>query len=158
VIGKRCSSKKTRKNKKEQERKNMSVVAELITKEADGTLNFGNYELTAKAKVDGFEAAGDLYKVKTYADITKLEKNGMFLYESVPGTAVHRFCEDADGVSFLVEAAEDCDVTLGLEENQEYTVTVAGRDLGTMKTNMGGKLSVSLEMEAGESQKVTIKK
>lgn len=136
----------------------MSVVAELITKEADGTLGFGNYQLNQKAKLDGFESGGDLYKVKTYGDITKLEKNGMFVYESVPGTAVHGFLADENGVSFLVEAAGDCEVTLGLEENQEYTVTVDGKDLGAMKTNMGGKLSVSLELDAGAAKKVTVRK
>ena len=30
---------------------------------------------------------GDLYKVKTFKEITKLERNGMFVYESVPGTS-----------------------------------------------------------------------
>lgn len=34
---------------------------------------------------------GDLYKVKTFKEITKLERNGMFVYESVPGTAVTDF-------------------------------------------------------------------
>lgn len=28
-----------------------------------------------------------MYKVKTYNEITKLERNDMFVYESVPGTA-----------------------------------------------------------------------
>ena len=41
-----------------------------------------------KTKKDGFEFQGDIYKVKTFKEITKLEKNGMFVYESVPGTAV----------------------------------------------------------------------
>lgn len=136
----------------------MSVVAELIAREAEGKLNFGNYELSAKAKLDGFEAGGDLYKVKTYADITKLEKNGMFVYESVPGTAVHGFQADENGVTFSVEAAGDCEITVGLEENQEYTVAVDGKELGTMKTNMGGKLSVSLEMEAGRPRTVAVRK
>ena len=30
-----------------------------------------------------FEHQGDLYKVKTFKEITKLERNGMFVYESV---------------------------------------------------------------------------
>lgn len=136
----------------------MSVVTELILKEDNGSLSFGNYELSAKAKLDNYEVEGDLYKVKTYCDITKLEKNGMFVYESVPGTSVHEFTADEDGVSFTVEGARDCQITLELLENQEYTVTVNGEDLGQMKTNMGGKLSLSLEMDAGVGQTVTIKK
>lgn len=136
----------------------MSVVTELILKEDNGTISFGNYELNAKAKLDNYEVGGDLYKVKTYGDITKLEKNGMFVYESVPGTSVHQFMADEDGVSFIVEAARDCQITLELLENQEYTVTVNGEELGQMKTNMGGKLSVSLEVEPGVGQTVTIRK
>ena len=66
----------------------MAVIDELIREESDGSLNFGNYELTSKTKKDGFEYNGDSYKIKTFNEITKLERNGMFVYESVPGTVV----------------------------------------------------------------------
>ena len=69
----------------------MAVVKELLRAEADGTLSFGDYTLASKTKLDGFEFQGDIYKVKTFREITKLEKNGMFSYESVPGTAVEHF-------------------------------------------------------------------
>ena len=68
----------------------MAVISELLRSEADGTISFGDYTLSAKAKLDNFEHQGDLYKVKTCREITKLERNGMFVYESVPGTAVER--------------------------------------------------------------------
>ena len=74
----------------------MSVIKDLICTEEDGTLSFGNYELAEKAKRSDYEHEGDLYKVKTFAEITKLEKNGMFVYESVPGTAVHHFHSTAE--------------------------------------------------------------
>lgn len=61
----------------------MAVVTELLRGESDGTISFGNHKLEQKAKLEDFEHAGDLYKVKTYATMTKLEKNGMFMYESV---------------------------------------------------------------------------
>ena len=83
----------------------MAVVEGLIRSEADGTLSFGNHMLKDKAKKEDFEHNGDLYKVKTYATMTKLEKNGMFAYESVPGTSVNHFEESQDGVDFLVEGA-----------------------------------------------------
>ena len=66
----------------------MAAVKELLRAEADGALGFGDYTLSSKTKLDGFEFQGDVYKVKTFSEITKLEKNGMFVYESVPGTAV----------------------------------------------------------------------
>ena len=67
----------------------MAVVEELIRTEADGGISFGNYELDTKTKVSDFEYEGDLYKVKTFKEITKLERNGLFVYESVPVSYTH---------------------------------------------------------------------
>lgn len=64
----------------------MATIKELIRIEESGGISFGNYELAAKTKRSDFEYNGDLYKVKTFHEITKLEKNEMFVYESVPGT------------------------------------------------------------------------
>lgn len=75
----------------------MAVVEELLRSESNGNISFGNHELAVKAKLEDYEHAGDLYKVKTFQAITKLEKNGLFLYESVPGTSVHDFCESESG-------------------------------------------------------------
>lgn len=136
----------------------MSVISELIRTESDGTISFGDYSLGAKAKLDNFEHAGDLYKVKTFKEITKLERNGMFVYESVPGTAVTNFKATETGVSFAVEGTEDSQITLELEENAEYDVSVNGTETGTMKTNLGGKLSISVEMNGSESVSVTVTK
>ena len=58
----------------------MAVVEQLLRSEADGSISFGNHALAHKAKLEDFEHGGDLYKVKTFATMTKLEKNGMFLY------------------------------------------------------------------------------
>ena len=129
----------------------MAVVEELLRTEKSGAISFGNYKLGAKAKVEDYEHGGDLYKVKTYNELTKLEKNGMFAYESQPGTSVTDFQETEDGVTFRVEAAEDAQITVGLKEDTEYRVTVGDTDIGTMKTNLSGKLSISVELEsAGE--------
>ena len=129
----------------------MAAVKELLKAETDGTLSFGDYTLSSKTKLDGFEFQGDLYKVKTFSEITKLEKNGMLAYESDPGTSVLRFEETEDGVSFVVEGDADVQITVGLEEDTEYSVSVGNTDIGTMKTNLSGKLSLSAELEnAGE--------
>lgn len=81
----------------------MSVVKELIRTEDNGTISFGNYELAQKSKVSDFEYDGDMYKVKTYNEITKLERNGMFVYESVPGTTVLNLDTEENKMSFTVE-------------------------------------------------------
>ena len=129
----------------------MAVVEELLRTEENGTVSFGDYTLDAKAKVEDYEHGGDLYKVKTYRKLTKLEKNGMFAYESEPGTSVLTFEETENGVSFLVEGEADAQITVGLEEDTEYRVSVDHKDIGTMKTNLSGKLSISVELaNAGE--------
>ncbi len=129
----------------------MAIVEELLRNESDGTVSFGNHKLAKKEKVEDFEHSGDLLKVKTFREITKLEKNGLFLYESVPGTSVLNFTEKETGVEFVVEGDEDAQVTLGLNDDTEYEVFIGGRSMGTMKTGLGGKLSLSVELQnAGE--------
>nr|MCR5303645.1 endosialidase [Lachnospiraceae bacterium] len=83
----------------------MAEVTDLIRLEDNGSLGFGDHLLPEKKKLDGFEKGGDVYKVKTFSGITKLEKNGMFMYESVPGTTVSGFSETTDSVSFRVEGS-----------------------------------------------------
>ena len=126
----------------------MAGVAELIKIEENGAISFGNHTLAAKAKLEDFAYAGDLLKVKTYKDITKLEKNGMFVYESVPGTTVYEFAEKEDGVDFQVEGDGDAQITIGLNDDTEYEVFVDGKSIGTMKTGLGGKLSLGVELDA----------
>ena len=129
----------------------MAVVEELLRSETDGKVSFGNHRLAQKAKVEDFPHAGDLLKVKTCSAITKLEKNGLFLYESVPGTSVTHFAEREDGVEFIVEGDEDAQITVGLTDETEYEVFVGGKSVGNMTTGLGGKLSLSVELEsAGE--------
>ena len=133
----------------------MPVIEELIRTEQDGTISFGNYQLGTKSKLQDFEHDGDLYKVKTFYEITKLERNGMFVYESVPGTAVEHFTVSNDGVEFLVEGDKDAQLTIQLEDDTEYEVFVDDAAVGSMMTNMSGKLSVSVELNEGEP--VTVK-
>ena len=129
----------------------MPVVEELIRTEQDGTISFGNYTLGQKAKKSDFEYQGDMYKVKTYNEITKLERNDMFVYESVPGTAAEHFKVTDEGVEFAVEGSQDAQITVQLENDTDYEVYVNDMAVGSMMTNMSGKLSVSVELEEGIS-------
>ena len=132
----------------------MPVIEELICIEQDGTISFGNYKLGQKAKKSDFEYQGDMYKVKTYNEITKLERNDMFVYESVPGTAAEHFKVTDEDVEFAVEGSRDAQITIQLENDTDYEVYVDGAAVGSMKTNMSGKLSVSVELEEGVSVQV----
>ncbi|MCX4306132.1 MAG: endosialidase [Acetatifactor sp.] len=136
----------------------MAVVEELLRAENDRTISFGNHRLAAKAKLEDYEHGGNLYKVKTFKELTKLEKNGMFAYESEPGTSVNHFEETQDGLTFTVEGDEDAQITVGLEEDTVYTVYVNGVDVGEMKTNLSGKLNISVELSSVDKVEVKIVK
>lgn len=96
--------------------------------------------------------------MKTFAEITKMEKNGMFVYESVPGSAVENFRETGEAVEFTVSANGDVQFTLELEPESEYEVFIGGESAGRMNTNLSGKLSVSVELAADQNVHVKVVK
>ena len=65
----------------------------------------------------------------------------MFVYESVPGTAVEHFEVSEDVISFKVSGTGDAQITLELEPDTDYIVY-----MNDMKTNLSAKLSVSAEL------------
>lgn len=129
---------------------------EILFKGSNDALNFGDYTLTEKTKKSDFEYKGDLYKVKTFYEITKLEKNETFVYESVPGTTVTDFVMTEATVDFKVEGKEDAQIAIELESAQEYKVYVDGKDIGNIKTNIGSKLVFSVELEEGSQTTVKV--
>lgn len=129
----------------------MAVVEELIRVEDNNTLSFGNHTLSEKTKKSDFEFMGDVYKVKTFNEITKLEKNGSMIYESVPGTAVNNFKVEDGNVEFKVEASVDSQITLELESATEYTLYLDGINAGSMKSNLSGKLTLSIVAANGQT-------
>ena len=120
----------------------MPGIEALIQTEQDGSISFGNFSLNEKSKKQDFEHQGDLYKVKTFYEITKLERNGMFVYESVPGTAVDHFTENDEGVSCRVEGYKTSQVTVQLEEETPYQIFENGELTAEITTNVSGKLAL----------------
>ena len=108
----------------------MPVINELIRSEKDGPLSFGNYKLDTKSKLSDF----------------------------VPGTAVMNFKAADTGLSFTVEGSDDAQITVELEEGASYNVTINGVSEGTMATNMGGKIVLSVSLEEGKSVSVEVVK
>lgn len=60
-------------------------------------------------------------------------------------------------VEFQVEGEEQAQLTLELEAESEYEVMIDGFHMGIMKTNLGGKLVISVEF-GGKPQTVVVKK
>ena len=82
----------------------------------------------------------------------------MFVYESVPGSAVENFRETDAEVAFTVSAPGDVQFTLELEPESEYEVLIDGVSAGRMATNLSGKLSVSVELSEGQSAQIKVVK
>ena len=61
-------------------------------------------------------------------------------------------------VRFVVEGIEDSQITLEMESGQEYVAIINGNETGSVKTNLGGKMSLSVELNPGESSSIKISK
>ena len=129
-----------------------------VIRQEENRLFFGDHRLAEKTKEKDFTFEGGSLSVKTYNEITKLERNEQFVYESVPGTTVSDFEMTGETVSFSVEGDDSAEITLGLLPETEYKITVSDKDFGTMKTNLGGKLTVSVELGDGKKVSVLAKK
>ena len=82
----------------------------------------------------------------------------MFVYESVPGTAVSHLTYADNGMSFTVEGAEDAQITVEGEPDAEYEIFFDGKLADRQKTNLGGKLSFSVDLGKADQVKVKIAK
>ena len=61
----------------------MAVVSELIRTEGNGSVSFGDYSQTEKKKLEN-----GAYKVKTFQEITRLEKDGDQIFTVLMGEDV----------------------------------------------------------------------
>lgn len=61
-------------------------------------------------------------------------------------------------MNFQVEGWEDCSITVELEPDTEYKVFVDGTNIGKMKTNLAGKISISIEIEPEKKTDIQIVK
>ena len=91
-------------------------------------------------------------------ELIRTEGNGMFVYESVPGTAVFSLEQDGTSMDFEVEGAEDAQITVEMEADTEYSISINGEDAGKMQTNLGGKLSFSVELGGDTAVAVKVEK
>ena len=130
----------------------MPVVSELIRIEDDGTISFGNYMLAAKSKLQDFEFQGDLYKVKTFGEITSWSATECS-YMSGTGHGSQSFPGGRYFRTVLVEGEKDAQITIQLEDEREYEVYVDGVSVGGMKTNVSGKTGTERGAEPGQGNR-----
>ncbi len=130
----------------------MNAVEGLIQRQENGALSFGDYSAQTKQKLKNFDICGDLYNIKTFKEITHLEKNGSLLFESVPGSVVTDFMINSKVIDFYIESEEDLQITLELETDKEYKIFIDDMQVGKTKTNLSGKISIGIGFEK-ENQK-----
>ena len=57
-----------------------------------------------------------------------------------------------------MEGDKDAQIILGLEEDAEYKIYIHDKNVGNMKTKMGGKLVLSVEVGAADQVPVKVVK
>jgi hypothetical protein len=136
----------------------MSTVSGGVRLEAGGSLSFGDYRAEDKIKVNDWEAAGNLYNIRTHKAVTRVEKNGKLLIEAVPGAAFLNFAEKAEGAEFRAEGAAAVQITLELEPETDYALFINGADEGVSRTNLSGKLTFGADLSCGPQEVVITRK
>lgn len=109
-------------------------------------LNFGNYEVKEKIKINDFGHEGAMYNLRSYSEANRLEKNNELLLETIPGSFVYDFVQDESNCKFGIKSnASNVQITLGLLPEVSYELAINGKS-EHIKANIGGKVSFSVEI------------
>ena len=135
----------------------MSIIQEGIILNEDKTLSFGNYEVTEKIKVKDVNVDGNIYKIRTHNEVTRLSKNGNLLLETVPGATIHNLNIKEKETTFLAEGLSDTLITIELEPNTNYSLFINDVNIDKIKTNLSGKINFSTTLSK-EAQQIKIER
>ena len=135
----------------------MSIIQEGIILNEDKTLSFGNYEVTEKIKVKDFNVDGNIYKIRTHNEVTRLSKNGNLLLETDPGATIHNLNIKEKETTFLAEGLSDTLITIELEPNTNYSLFINDVNIDKIKTSLSGKINFSTTLSK-EAQQIKIER
>lgn len=128
----------------------MGVIEKGMITNEDGSISFGNYETTEKVKIDQYMVGEDEYKLRSYNQVTRLSKNNVLIFESVPGVTVHNFKFTKNNIEFSLEGNKDVQLTLELEPLTTYKIILNGKLVDEQEANaISGKINFSLELADG---------
>ena len=105
----------------------MPVVSELIRIEDDGTISFGNYELATKSKLQDFEYKGDLYKVKTFHEITKGNQDAQITVQLEDDREYEVFIDGIAVGGMTTNVSGKLVLSVELNEGVRTEIRIAGR-------------------------------
>ncbi len=133
----------------------MGIIENGIVVNVDNTISFGNHIAKEKVKVDDFKIGDDIYKLRTYNEVTRLTKNHILVFESTPGVTVHNFKYTENKVEFSAEGATSAQLTVELTPDTEFKILCNGHLVDETKSNsITGKLSFSTEFVKGKASVV----
>lgn len=138
----------------------MEISVTGIQVDTDGTLNFGDFSTTNKQKVDGFVLENDTYSLRTYDKATRLEKNASLVLETTPGTKITNFFKETnkEEMSFIAKGFANTIITAQLASDTLYRITNGKTKLGSMKSNLSGKVKFSVDLSNGKPQQILLEK
>jgi hypothetical protein len=111
-------------------------------------ISFGDYRSRFKVKINDYEYMGARYSLRTHGEMTRLQKNGELLYESVPGSRVRDLRLDERSASFGVEGDGCAQIILELKPNTKYRVFIDDVTVDSNAvSNSSGKINFSLPLE-----------
>ena len=122
------------------------VIKEGIRVETDNVFSFGDFTAATKLKINSFEIGGDLYNLRSHAESTRIEKNGALLFEAIPGATCFYFRQNENQTAFSAAGLGATQITLELEPNTEYTLTVGTAKPTAVKTSSTGKISFNANL------------
>jgi len=132
------------------------VVKEGIRTETENVFSFGDFTAKAKLKLNDFELGGDLYNLRSHAESTRIEKNGGLLLEAVPGAACFYFRQSEKQTAFSAAGQGETQITLELEPNTEYSLSVGNDEPLTVKTTASGKITFSVNLNKAEANDIKL--
>lgn len=136
----------------------MGIIEKGIQVNSDNTISFGNHLAIDKVKIDDFKIDQDIYKLRSYNEVTRFTKNHALIFESTPGVTVHNFSSSEEKTTFNVEGVKNPQVTLELVPDITYKITSNGVLVDEVKANgVSGKVSFSLELKKGISEVIIVR-
>lgn len=118
----------------------------IISRNESGGLDFGGFAFEKKQKQDGFSAGGNVYKIKTHNEITRLEKNDALVFETTPGSLITDFYINDALCAFDARGLGDTHITVELLPETQYRLVEDDVNISDCKTNKSGKIMFSAEL------------
>ena len=130
----------------------------LIKIEDDNTLSFGNFSADTKQKLTDFMFEDNSYNIRAYKESMRLTKHQELLLETVPGANIHHFNKENLEVHFGITGFTNTNITIQLQADTIYRVTVGKDKLGSLNSGISGKINFSVDLTDGKEQVVRVEK